>query len=328
MAASPDKPPSADKPPTMPSAFLIPELLENIIMHLPLRDILLCQRVGTQFRNLVQGSSTIKKTLFLEPATSDMAELCFGVPSNFRNTIVKHVRIEHWKTSTKGEIVWPLLNPFLVSQFETEKRAWKFAALDVLASPPFDAEVRPLMKLDSSFFDSHESRAADTEDSGASTAPQLTAKSLPPMLITHPPSRSLTAWERPDNIVEDTADEYSRVGVRFDALLKAASTERTAVERIFLPRGTDLAGAYHWRVLPESALDRVTGWEMLAVLNKTDPKDMREEIDRIIKALKKWDYVVDGKSDADGQTETFAWEVEDVEQDSLFETVTVGSGPW
>lgn len=116
MAAPSDTPPSSDKSPTMPSAFLIPELLEKIIMHLPLRDILLCQRVGTQFRNLVQGSSNIKKTLFLEPATSDTVDLCFGVPSSFRgDTRVENFQIEHWKTSEKGEIVWPLLNPFLVS---------------------------------------------------------------------------------------------------------------------------------------------------------------------------------------------------------------------
>lgn len=123
--------------------------------------------------------------------------------------------------------------------------------------------------------------------------------------------------------MHDIAEEDSRVGVRFDALFKAATARRSA------PRCVEPAGVSQWRVFPESALDRVTGWDMLAVLNKTDPKDMREEIDRIIKALKKWDYVVDGNSEGeDEQKGAFAWELEDVEQDTLFETVTVGSGPW
>ncbi|GIZ36619.1 hypothetical protein CKM354_000008900 [Cercospora kikuchii] len=330
MAAPSDKPPSADKPATMPSAFLIPELLENIIMHLPLRDVLLCQRVSGHFRDLVQGSSNIKKALFLEPAASNTVELCFGVPSTFRNTLVEHVQIEHWKTSEQGQIVWPLLNPFLVSLFETKKRAWKWAALDLFATPSFNPEMRFLRRLDSSFFDLHESRAADTVNAGTSTTPELSAKSLPPMLITHPPSRSLAGeWQRPSNIVDDTADECSRVGVRFDALLKAAITGRSAVERIFSARGVALAGASHWRILPESALDRVSGWEMLAVLNKTDPGEMNKEINRIMEALKKWDHVGVGKSEGeDEQKEAFAWELEDVEQDNPFETVTVGSGPW
>ncbi|KAF2207580.1 hypothetical protein CERZMDRAFT_91754 [Cercospora zeae-maydis SCOH1-5] len=35
--------------PTKQSPLVIPELLENIILHLPLRDILLCQRVDTKY---------------------------------------------------------------------------------------------------------------------------------------------------------------------------------------------------------------------------------------------------------------------------------------
>lgn len=185
------------------------------------------------------------------------------------------------------------------------------------------------MRLDSSSFDFQESPAADSEGSTTSGAPEPSAESLPPMLVTHPPSRSLAAWQRRNTIVNDRAEEDSRAGVRFDTLFKAATADMGVVKRIFSARGVEFAGASQWRVLPESALDRVTGWEMLAVLNKTDPNDTTEEIERIMDALKKWDHVANAKSEGgDEQNEAFAWELEDMEQDSPFEKVTVGSGPW
>lgn len=42
----------------------VPELLENILVHLPPRDIVLVQRVSPIWRNLVRTSPTIKRVLW------------------------------------------------------------------------------------------------------------------------------------------------------------------------------------------------------------------------------------------------------------------------
>lgn len=45
------------------------ELLENIILHLPLQDILLSQRVSTAWKGVVRQSMEIRQALLLEPVT-------------------------------------------------------------------------------------------------------------------------------------------------------------------------------------------------------------------------------------------------------------------
>ncbi|KAK5696386.1 hypothetical protein LTR17_024262, partial [Elasticomyces elasticus] len=46
------------------------ELLENIILFLPLRRILQVQRVSKQWQNTVQGSVKTRRALFLEPSSN------------------------------------------------------------------------------------------------------------------------------------------------------------------------------------------------------------------------------------------------------------------
>ncbi|KAH9845451.1 F-box domain-containing protein 9, partial [Teratosphaeria destructans] len=45
----------------------LPELLELILLHLPQRDILLCQRTTRHFRQTVEGSIRLQRALFLAP---------------------------------------------------------------------------------------------------------------------------------------------------------------------------------------------------------------------------------------------------------------------
>lgn len=47
------------------SVFAIPELLENILLHLPERDLLLAQRVNRCFRNVTTASVHLQRKLFL-----------------------------------------------------------------------------------------------------------------------------------------------------------------------------------------------------------------------------------------------------------------------
>lgn len=47
--------------------FRLPELLEIVLSHLSQKDLLLCQRVNTTFRNTVLHSSRLQKALFFLP---------------------------------------------------------------------------------------------------------------------------------------------------------------------------------------------------------------------------------------------------------------------
>jgi hypothetical protein len=58
----------------------IPELVEIILLHLPVRDLLLAQRVSTAFKSVIDKSQPIQRALFMLPET---------VPSRFRETDVR-----------------------------------------------------------------------------------------------------------------------------------------------------------------------------------------------------------------------------------------------
>ena len=51
----------------MPDVFEIMELLEHILLHLPLRDLLQVQRVSLHFRAVIHASSPIQQVLFFKP---------------------------------------------------------------------------------------------------------------------------------------------------------------------------------------------------------------------------------------------------------------------
>ncbi|CAK1360874.1 hypothetical protein CB0940_03697 [Cercospora beticola] len=328
-------PPPSGKPPLpKPSPLKIPELLEEVIMHLPLRDILLCQRVDTHFRDVVQGSSNIKKVLFLEPATD--------------KDVVYHETVwagAEWKRCEDGEVVRPLMNPFLMSIFATEKRFWEWA--------PFDTKIRrSYMGVNcgedpqdfsnlslpgtSTHFRVSKSRVAKAAKMYTTQALQVYSNCYAQMLLTHPPCKELgaKAWEDGFAAVETPALlEGPGLGVRFGALREFAGALLSrqlltcSPAKPLVSLQVTLAGFPLWRVCPESVLDHVTGWEMLAVMN--NPHSMDDQIDHIITARKTWDHVADGSSHGDNEPkEAFAWELETVEQESPFETVMVGSGPW
>ncbi|KAK5677249.1 hypothetical protein LTS10_010438 [Elasticomyces elasticus] len=63
----------------MAKVFGITELLENILLHLPLIDLLFSQRVCKTWHNVVSGSSKIQKALFFTPGTKEDATTRNGV---------------------------------------------------------------------------------------------------------------------------------------------------------------------------------------------------------------------------------------------------------
>lgn len=46
------------------TVFLTTELLERILVKLPMKDLLLAQRVSKKFRNVINGSKTLRQALF------------------------------------------------------------------------------------------------------------------------------------------------------------------------------------------------------------------------------------------------------------------------
>ena len=80
--------------------FDTPELLERILLHLPLRDLLLAQRVRGSWRSLIDSSKKAQKALFLEPYSSLVVEDCN--------------QLWYIKNDETSSLAFsPLLNPFL-----------------------------------------------------------------------------------------------------------------------------------------------------------------------------------------------------------------------
>lgn len=88
----------------------VSELLEDILLNLPLRHLLLAQKVSKSFYLCIHNSIKIKRALYLAPSSDGTA--CWEGP------ITKGVAFYangDWKISTTGEIVRPVLNPFMIS---------------------------------------------------------------------------------------------------------------------------------------------------------------------------------------------------------------------
>jgi len=79
------------------------ELLEDIILYLPLRQILLSQRVNRAFSNVIKGSKPIQRALFLAPH-NDQTIKCYPKPGTFEH---------EWKVARDSESLTPVANPFL-----------------------------------------------------------------------------------------------------------------------------------------------------------------------------------------------------------------------
>ncbi|GIZ36617.1 hypothetical protein CKM354_000008700 [Cercospora kikuchii] len=267
--------------PAKTSPLVIPELLESVILHLPLRDILLCQRTNTHFRDVVQRSSNIKKAIFLEPATSKTIELGYD------------------------HAVRPLFNPFLISIFAKEERFWEFAPHDTWVSGEW---MDCGEELGGAIFPDHKRNLIISEPWIAKAAEictgdvlDISGRSYSRMLVTHPSFTKIEtrSWDRKLGVVTNaTVVEDSSTGVRFGSVLKAA---RPALDRQLRmsteinphdPMQLSLAGVERWRFCPESVLDHVTGWEMLAIMdNQLHINEMNDEIDRIIRRRKEWDHI-------------------------------------
>ncbi|USW53060.1 Putative F-box domain-containing protein [Septoria linicola] len=92
------------------------ELLENILLHLPLRTLLLSQRVNKSFQDVICRSQKIKQALFLEPCSPHV------VVEGLVDNVIKHssggsatFRFKAWMLEAGVLHVTPAVNPFLAS---------------------------------------------------------------------------------------------------------------------------------------------------------------------------------------------------------------------
>ncbi|KAK5688143.1 hypothetical protein LTS10_000121 [Elasticomyces elasticus] len=104
--------------------FNVVELLESIILHLPMRDMQRSRGVSRQWRETVDGSLPIKKALFLEPGT--VADLAHDAITN------TYVRIHYYS-------IHPLLDvrgPPYIQDLHTLKSAVRSLRNCLVAQPP------------------------------------------------------------------------------------------------------------------------------------------------------------------------------------------------
>ncbi|KAM3423959.1 hypothetical protein BST61_g1352 [Cercospora zeina] len=245
-------------------------------------------------------------------ATSKTRAFCEWVPRYLRTQ-----KPEHWKSSEDGEGIYPFLNPSLMSAIAKEKRFWEWAPLDCFGPPGPEHE---LLHQDSPWLTIRQSWIKTAAKLCTLEALETSTESYLRMLVTHPPAKTTdtAGHDRTLGIfTRQTAFDDSSFGVRFAALLKTAGevlstqTRMCSDARPFGFLELSQICYYLLRVFPESPVDHVTGWEMLALLS-SELRVMNGEIDRIIEARKKWDHVAGGESDEGTETkEVFAWGVAD-----------------
>ena len=54
------------------------ELLEHILLHLPLRQLLFAQRVNKRFRATIRDTPRIKQALFIDPSSTERVQWTHG----------------------------------------------------------------------------------------------------------------------------------------------------------------------------------------------------------------------------------------------------------
>ncbi|KAK5702980.1 hypothetical protein LTR97_003926 [Elasticomyces elasticus] len=232
------------------------ELLEVILLHLPLRQLLLCQRVNRAFKAVIDRSASIRKALFLDPPAATQS-----IHGIYRSTFAPRkegagsltIEINLPGTSKLGSTVSSTLDRFQC-RFGLVNGVLRWSASQV------------------------------PQDSLASQEKSLNwHESLQRMLVTHPPVRKLTLsrvnakplsssfydaqisplnnkiWQQKLNQTRDPTDVD---GVRFKDFIKATTTIAALVKGKESTSDIRIVGGESIRLCPKS-VDKMTGWEML-----------------------------------------------------------------
>ncbi|KAK5120100.1 hypothetical protein LTR85_006581 [Meristemomyces frigidus] len=258
------------------------ELLENILLRLPLRQLLLAQRVNTGFRDLIWRSSKINRTLFFTPNTAET--------------------VDWYPPEGGGNTIRPILNPFLPvyetskltavtrSAFRGFQRGIDYddnGSSTVVYGPQHLAFSTPPRRFFCDYWDRGCQWRAYVDREVTRThllsrweeLMESSSGSFMHMLVTHPPCRTtkiLTDVRLPQPyyyFAQDVWVEEEDCGVRFGPFLSAAvvvSTEQRVWHKENFANRDDtntveVVGGESWQLCPKS-VDEMTGWEMLRLL--------------------------------------------------------------
>ncbi|KAK4888327.1 hypothetical protein LTR27_012778 [Elasticomyces elasticus] len=265
------------------------ELLEMILLHLPLRQLLLCQRVGRAFKAVVDRSASIRQALFLEPSCSDILEV----------VIPKGRRLPVWKFLGREELKLPLLNPFApllkhgIYSSTFSPRMEGAGSFTIEVSLPGTTELDSTVSSTLHRFQGRFGSANGVlrwsveripSDGLARSEKFLDCyESVQRMLVTHPPARRLSLkrvyatpfsfgfydaqiqplddkiWQQELN---QTRDPTNIDGVRFADFVKTTTRIAALVSHNKSVSEINIVGGNLLRLCPKS-VDKMTGWEML-----------------------------------------------------------------
>lgn len=215
------------------SVFATPELVEGILIHLPLKDLLFAQAVCTYWKAVIDGSQLLQKALFFRPATSDVAfwhayhgkgmEQCNIESKDFYYRVptdATHFVRDFEECVEEQYKAWPRLSQ---SRIDVIERLMEQIREKMVKTRVF---LNPLLVAKSKWFDSvFRGRYArygamtqgfdDTQvkdDEALLVAYERPEASWRQMLITQPPLGSVSAW-----VDEDTKypshDAWNRFAV-------------------------------------------------------------------------------------------------------------------
>ncbi|KAK5703174.1 hypothetical protein LTR97_004123 [Elasticomyces elasticus] len=202
--------------------FNTAELLEHILLHLPLRTLYLAGRVNKTFASTMLGSSMINKALWLQPST-DYAVVWAsgshhdGIPTPNNEVGVWSIGAEAAATAT------PILNPNLTitrkvagegsgSNFQIYDDVGLHLAADGTHGLTFTNDGTYKTRLDLTY--KYDTNQAEPKSSQA----------VDNMLLTHPPCMSLRLLHRSADPQEDMKTFWDRHGLRKAEFEVRAST--------------------------------------------------------------------------------------------------------
>ncbi|KXT05310.1 hypothetical protein AC578_11104 [Pseudocercospora eumusae] len=238
---------------TAATVFALPELLENIILSLPLRSILTVKQVNKTFCASIDTSVCIRRALFLEPATDTRAA--------WRNH-------RSWKDQN-GQDVTPILNPFMAVTYDEDFddlycEQWYFGKENGLylgLNEVFTLEMGEEQERVLHFESDHDDKSDLVSELRKSTS------SFKRMMITSPPVMEL-------NIDDNAVKAQSDSGLTLDDLLDSALTLSGVDEN---ENDFEIEGGEACRVMAKT-VDEITGWEMLRIFSLDQSQLDREGV--------------------------------------------------
>ncbi|KAF7195686.1 hypothetical protein HII31_03004 [Pseudocercospora fuligena] len=245
------------------TVFALPELLENIILSLPLRSILTAKQVSKTFCATIETSIWIRRALFLEPATNSRAAW-----SRQRAQSNRSGPVRFW-ADQNGQVVTPILNPFIAVMYDEdfdelyckqwyhEKENGLYLGLNEVFTLGMDERQERILHFESD----HDDKSDLVSELEKSTS------SFKRMLITSPPVIEL-------NIDDNTVESQSDSGLTIDDLLDSALALSGVDEN---ENDFEIEGGEACRVLAKT-VDEITGWEMLRIFSLDESQLDREGV--------------------------------------------------